>query len=52
MKTEIEWDEWLDMVRRIGRLEGAIEAHKILTRGNQRIEDRILYQHIEETPDA
>lgn len=43
MKTEIGWDEWMALVRRIGKLEGAIEAHAILTKGHRRSEDEILY---------
>ncbi|HEY7821265.1 MAG TPA: hypothetical protein VIG24_00430 [Acidimicrobiia bacterium] len=43
MKTEIEWYEWLRLVRRVGKLEGAIEAHAILTADDRRPSDEILY---------
>lgn len=50
-RAEIPWSEWLGLVRRIGHLEGAIEAHRILTRGQTRIEDTILYGLLEEEGD-
>lgn len=48
LMTEMRWVEWLTLVRRVGHLEGAIEAHRILTEGNTRIEDDILYRLYEE----
>lgn len=39
----VTWEEHLKVVRRVGRLEGAIEAHRILVGDNVRPEDKILY---------
>lgn len=51
MKTEIDWDEWMGLVRRIGKLEGAIEAHAILTQRDRRLADEILYGIVAEEDD-
>lgn len=48
MRTEIDWDEWMGLVRRIGKLEGAIEAHALLTQRERRRADEILYGIVRE----
>jgi hypothetical protein len=45
----VPWDEHLDLVRRVGRLEGAIEAHRILI-GQRDIADAILYGVLDDDP--
>ena len=39
----VPWNEHLDMVRRVGRLEGAIEAHRILIGSDVTPADKILW---------
>ena len=48
MRFEVEANEWSALIRRIGMLEGAIAAHEILTQGNRRPEDEVLYRIVEE----
>jgi hypothetical protein len=36
------------MIRRVGHLEGAIEAHRIVRGDNRNIADRILYAMLDE----
>ena len=43
MRFEIDADEWLRTIRRVGKLEGAIAAHSWLTEGERRPCDEILY---------
>jgi len=50
----VSWDEHLKVVRQVGHLKGAIEAHRMITesdesRGHERrIQDRIMYQLADE----
>ena len=44
----VPWDEHMAMVRRVGHLEGAIEAHRILTGADADIADTILYGLLDE----
>lgn len=51
MRFEIDAGEWLAMIRRVGKLEGAIEAHSWLTKGDRRACDETLYELARETDD-
>jgi len=44
----VPWDEHLNMVRRVGRLEGAIEAHRILIGSDITPADKILWKILDE----
>ena len=46
----VPWEEHLQAIRRIGRLEGAIEAHRILMGDGAEIADTILYGLYDEDP--
>ena len=39
----VPWEEHLQAIRRIGRLEGAIEAHRILMGDGAEFADTLLY---------
>jgi hypothetical protein len=42
-EVTVPWTEHLHMIRRVGRLEGAIEAHRILIGSDAKTADRILW---------
>ena len=42
-EISVPWEEHLTMVRRVGRLEGAIEAHRMLVGDDAKPADTILY---------
>jgi hypothetical protein len=45
----VPWSEHVAMIRRVGRLEGAIEAHRImLFSGNAMPADDFLYKMLDE----
>lgn len=54
----VEWEEHLKVVRQVGHLLGAIEAHRILTKSDEdrgydpRVQDGILYGLASEVNDA
>ena len=51
MRLEIDADEWLRTIRRVGKLEGAIAAHSWLTEGDRRPCDETLYELAREDDD-
>jgi hypothetical protein len=44
----VPWTEHVQMIRRVGHLEGAIEAHRIVRGEDRDIADRILYKLMDE----
>jgi len=50
----VSWDEYIKVVGQVGHLKGAIEAHRMITEGDEgrgherRIQDRIMYQLADE----
>ena len=53
----VSWDQYMTLVRQVGHLRGAIEAHRIITetdlrRGyDERVQDGILYRLAAEVDD-
>jgi len=53
----VEWEEHLKVIRQVGHLLGAIEAHRILTKSDEdrgydrRVQDGILYDLAAEVHD-